>query len=226
MSRKILLLCGIASALLYVAMDISGALQWDSCSFTSRTISELAAIGSPSRPVVVVLGIGYTLLAIAFGVGVWRSADQNRALRATSAFLIAYGAAGMLAPLVPMHPREAEETLTDRMHIVLTTVTVLLILATIAFGAAAAERWFRLYSYATLLTVVVFGTWTGIDGPKIAANLPTPWIGVKERICVGAWLLWVVVLAVVLLREQRARAGDGHHTTAALPSPAAAGMRA
>jgi hypothetical protein len=56
------------------------------------------------------------------------------------------------------------------------------------------------------VTVLVFGTWTGIEGPKIAANQPTPWIGVTERICVGAWLLWVLVLAVMLFREQRTEA--------------------
>jgi hypothetical protein len=204
MLRKTLLACGIASALLYVALDISGALRWDNYSLLSRTISELSAIGSPSRPIAVALGIGYTLLATAFGLGVWRSADRNRALRIAAGLLIAYGALGLLAPLVPMHPREAEETLTDTMHIVLTTVTVLLILSSIAFAAAARGRRFRLYSFATLLTVLVFGAWTGLEGPKIAANQPTPWIGMTERISIGAWLLWVAVLAVVLLREQRA----------------------
>jgi Protein of unknown function (DUF998) len=116
MLRKVLLACGIASALLYAAMDISGALRWDHYSFMSRTISELSAIGAPSRPVAVALGIGYTLLAIAFGFGVWRSADRNRALRIAAGLLIAYGALGLLAPLVPMHPREAEVTLTDTLQ--------------------------------------------------------------------------------------------------------------
>ena len=207
MLRKVLLACGIVSALLYVAMDIAGALHWESYSFASRTISELSAVGSPSRPLVVALGIGHTLLAIAFGFGVWRSADRNRALRIAAALLVAYGALGLLAPLVPMHPREAEETLTDTMHIVLTMVTVLLILSAIGFAAVARGRWFRLYSIATLLTVLVFGAWTGLEGPKIAADQPTPWIGLTERICIGAWLLWVAVLAVVLLHAP-ARAGS------------------
>jgi hypothetical protein len=41
---------------------------------------------------------------------------------------------------------------------------------------------------------------TFIEAPGIAANLPTPWIGVWERINLGVFLLWVVVLAVALLR--------------------------
>jgi hypothetical protein len=54
--------------------------------------------------------------------------------------------------------------------------------------------------------LVAFGVLTGLNGPRIGANLPTPWAGVWERINIGAYLLWVVVLAVGLLRGQRSSA--------------------
>jgi hypothetical protein len=41
-----------------------------------------------------------------------------------------------------------------------------------------------------------------LDGPRIAANLPTPWVGLWERINIGVFLLWVVVLAIALLRRR------------------------
>ena len=50
------------------------------------------------------------------------------------------------------------------------------------------------------MILVAFGVLTGLDGPSIAANLPTPWVGVWERVNIGAFLLWVVVLANTLLR--------------------------
>lgn len=53
---------------------------------------------------------------------------------------------------------------------------------TIGFGRAALGKRFRLYSVATIVSFVVFGALTGIDAPGIAKNLPTPWIGVWERI--------------------------------------------
>lgn len=47
--RKILLVCGILSSLLYVSGDIVAAMSWHSYSYTSQSISELLAIGSPTR---------------------------------------------------------------------------------------------------------------------------------------------------------------------------------
>ena len=87
-----------------------------------------------------------------------------------------------------------------------TIVLVLLILLFIGFGATAEGKWFQLYSIGTILTLLVFGALAGIQGPRIAANLPTPWLGITERINVYSAMLWVLVLAVVLLRERKSEA--------------------
>ena len=79
-------------------------------------------------------------------------------------------------------------------------VLVLFMMLAMGFGAAAFGRRFRLYSIATILMLVVGGVLTGLDQPRLVANLPTPWMGVWERIDIGVFLLWVVVLAVALLR--------------------------
>src|SRR5881296_1660612 len=99
-----------------------------------------------------------------------------------------------------MHPRGSEPSLTDTLHIAFAIVTVLLMMLAIGFGAAAFGKRFRRYSVATLVILVACGVLTGLDGPRIAANLPTPWVGVWERINIGVFLLWVAVLAIALLR--------------------------
>jgi len=106
----------------------------------------------------------------------------------------------LVGPLALMHLRGTELTRTDTMHIVLAIVTVLLMLLAIGFGAAAFGKRFCLYSIATVVSLVAFGALTGLDGPRIAANLLTPWVGVWERINIGVFLLWVAVLAIALLR--------------------------
>ena len=202
MVRKILLACGILSSLLYVAMNVFVAMQWKGYSSASQTVSELSAIGAPTRPLWVSLGITYTLLVTAFGWGVWASARGKRPLRIVGGLMVAYGVIGLAWPFAPMHLRGTVSTLTDTMHIVFAMVTVLLMLLAIAFGAAAFEKRFHHYSIATVVILVAFGALTGLDGPRIAATLPTPWVGVWERINIGAFLLWVVVLAIALLRTE------------------------
>ena len=98
-----------------------------------------------------------------------------------------------------MHLRGEQPTLTDTMHIVLAIVTVLLMLLAIGFGTAAFGKRFRLYSILTIVILCAFGALTFRDAPRITANLPTPWIGLWERINIGVFLLWVAVLAIALL---------------------------
>ena len=69
MVRKILLVCGILSSLLYVAMNVLGAIQYEGYSSASQTVSELSAIGAPTRLLWALLGPAYSLLVIAFGWG-------------------------------------------------------------------------------------------------------------------------------------------------------------
>jgi hypothetical protein len=200
MVLKVFIVCGILSSLLHVAMNVFVPMLFEGYSLASQTVSELSAVGAPTRPLWVWLGTVYALLVIAFGWGVWKSAGRNRPLRVVGALVIIDGVVSLYWP--PMHPRGTDFTLTDTLHIVWAMVTVLLMMLAIGFGAAAFGKRFRLYSIATMLILVVFGALTGMDGPRIAANLPTPWVGVWERISIAAFLLWVVVLAKTLLGGQ------------------------
>jgi hypothetical protein len=54
---------------------------------------------------------------------------------------------------------------------------------------------------------VLFGTLTFMEAPRVAANLPTPWLGIWERINIGAYLVWLVVFALALSGSGRERDG-------------------
>jgi hypothetical protein len=205
MVKKSLLICGIVSSLLYVGADIFSAMSWEGYSYTSQAVSELMAIGAPTRPLLIALFSVYNALVIAFGIGVWLSAGLKRSLRVTGILLVTYGVIGQVGLLfAPMHLRGAQETLTDTMHIIVTGVIVLLTLLFIGFGFGARGKWFRTYSILTIVALLVFGALASLQGPRLAAGLPTPWMGVMERMNIYLSMLWVLVLAVVLLRAQGA----------------------
>ncbi len=104
-----------------------------------------------------------------------------------------------------MHLREVIAsgggTLTDTLHIVWATVTLLLMMALMGFGTAGMSKPFRLYTLITWIIFLICGIITFSYAKDMEANLPTPWMGVWERINIGAFMLWIIVFAVVLLKR-------------------------
>jgi hypothetical protein len=202
----ILLACGIAAPLLYVAMLVFVPRGWLGYSSAAQTVSELSAIDAPTRSLWVTLGLVWTLLYAAFGWGVWRSGGPSRALRVAGAAIIVAAVFGLFWP--PMHRREVLAagggTLTDTLHIVWTAVNGVLTLAAMGFAAAAFGKRFRRYSIATMVVLLAAGAVSSLDASRLQANLPTPWVGVWERVNIAAWLVWVVVLALAVRRRRPA----------------------
>ncbi len=200
--HKALLICGIASSLWYVAANIFVPVMYEGYSPVTLTVSELSAIGAPTRILWVLLVLWYPMLFAAFGWGVLQSSLGNRKLRVAGSLIIAYSIANFFWP--PMHQREVIAagggTLTDTLHIAWAMMTLVMMLLIMGFGAAALEKRFRLYTIATWVVFIAFGVLTFMESPGIQENLPTPHIGIWERINIGAFMLWVIVFAVVLLR--------------------------
>ena len=149
--RKTLLVCGIASSLLYAAMIWT--IRFEGYDPISQVPSELTAIGAPTRTLWTQLGWIYTGLVTAFGFGLWNFGVRNRAVRIAGGLVLAYASLGLLWPFAPMHQREVLAagggTFSDTMHVALGGLTVLLMFVTIGVGATALRKRFRLYSIGT-----------------------------------------------------------------------------
>jgi hypothetical protein len=201
--RKLLLACGILSAVAYAAANIIVPTQWDAYNWTSQTVSELSAIGAPTRALWIALVIPYGVLLIAFGAGVSLSADHHRGLTIAGVLIVVDGVIGFTWP--PMHLREVLAagggTFTDTMHIAYTAINAVLMFAAIGFSMTAFGSRYRAYCVATVIVELAFGIVTGIQSANMQANLPTPWLGVWERIIIAAMIAWPVVLAIALLRR-------------------------
>jgi hypothetical protein len=97
-----------------------------------------------------------------------------------------------------------ERTMSDTMHLLFAGATMLLLSGAILSGAAVFGRSFRLYSAATVFTMLVFFVFTLADAPNVAADHPTPFMGINERVSMAAWLLWIAIFSVKLLRDEAA----------------------
>jgi hypothetical protein len=138
-------------------------------------------------------------MVTAFGWSV-RSGEPERRLRIVGWMFVAQGVVGAFWP--PMHLPGVETTTTDTLHLVWTAGWLGTMLAAMGFAAAALGARFRAYTFATLATFVTFGILTSTQGVRIASGLPTPFVGLWERINMGAGMLWIAVLAVALWRRR------------------------
>lgn len=196
-----LLGCGIAGPAWWVAMDVVGSLRYPGYSYVDQTISELSAEGAPTARLMLLSGVPYAALMIAFGAGMWATAGDRRAQRVTAGLVmgeVVWGVAGGIA--FPMAQRGAETTLRNEMHAWYGIGMPIFFLLAIGFGSRLLGARFRYFSYATVAVMLVCGILVMQQSPRVPENEPTPWLGVEERINAYAAMLWFAVLAAGLLR--------------------------
>jgi hypothetical protein len=240
---RILLVCGVLSSLVYIAAHVIVPMQYPGYSVVDQTVSELAAIGAPTRELWVMLMVPFVVFLVAFGIGVWKVSfsrtttpsaeaaatppkqggepggiadrgfriadfesaafDQktvSRNLRVVGVALVMQAVVGFVWP--PMHMRGAETSLTDTLHVAFVLLVVPLMVIEIWFSRVVVGKMFAI---ATLIVLIAFGVITAFYGPNIPKNLPTPWVGVWERIGIAAWAVWLLVFSVRLISPHEER---------------------
>jgi Protein of unknown function (DUF998) len=199
---KALLVGGIVASGLYVLGDLLSGFVYNASrpySFRDQWISELTALGSPVRPLMVAVITVHDVLLIAFGLGIWRAVGRSRSLRWVGLGLVATTMFGLV--IHPFFPMASRWNFTDTpMHGILSVVWSLGISAVVVLAAVAYRGWFRLYSIGTVLIMMAFGIASGIAIRGIEQN-DTPWAGAFERINAYALMAWLVVLVVIVIRH-------------------------
>lgn len=204
---KILFICGIISSLLYIGADIFAASIYSGYNYTSQQVSELSAIGAPTRYFWIIMSSFWAPLVLVFAFGVLLESRKKRSLRITGILLIIFAIIGYLWLFVaPMNLRGTikviNNSLTDVLHIVFAVIQVLVMVLFISFGSGNFGRVFRVYSVATIIVMLACGVIVSTQTPAIAAGLPTPWMGLVERVSVYSPILWILVLATILYRKK------------------------
>jgi len=202
-----LLFCGLLAFALYITADVVASLSYDGYSYRDQTISELSAIGAPTRGPWLVMGVAWEFLSLGLAIGVLRVAGRRRAVRIVGWVFLVSAAVGTLWWFAPMHQREVLAAdggdWRDTMHLAMGGVSSLEYFLMIGVGAFAFGRLFRWYSFATIAAMLVFGTLMNTMVGDVANDDPTPWLGIWERITVEGAMLWQAVFAAVLLWGQR-----------------------
>jgi hypothetical protein len=206
-ANALLLLCGAAAALIYVAADTLAASRYDGYSYADQTISELSAIDAPTRSLWLPFGELYSALTIAFALGIGLVSGGRRTLQVIAGSVFAVGVLGLVAwPFAPMHQREVLAagggTATDTFHLILGGVDSFLFLVCIALGAGTFGRGFRWYSIATIVALMACGAYTASQGSNVSSDEATPFAGIAERVAVFGSMTWLAVFGICLWRRE------------------------
>jgi hypothetical protein len=201
-AKEVLLPCGVAASLVYVATDILAAAVYLGFSFSDQAVSELFAIGAPTSRLVVPLFSLSSALLLGFAVGIAASSEEDRALRLMA---LMFAGSAMVAIVLwnffPMHMRGAERTFTDTMHLILASNPFVWV--TLVIGVVAFRNWFRWFSIAALIILVLLALFAFHYAPALDAGQPTPGLGITERLAQYAYQEWQAGLALMLFRRRR-----------------------
>lgn len=212
---KWLLRCGAISSVWYLLTVFIVAIIHPHFNLLSQVVSELSAVGAPTRLLWVAMNVLYSLLLFGFAIGILSMTATSNKLKIIGWLFILDFAIGLFWP--PMHQRQeiaaGGATISDTLHIAFTAVWAAIAIAIMILAASIFKGGFRTYTYISIVVMLVFGTITGSLSPNLNRNEPTPLIGLWELINICTFMLWVIIFSVRLIRKQSkvAKAGKSKH---------------
>ncbi len=207
MKNRTLLLGGILAPIFYVAVVIAGGLLRPGYSQVAQYVSELIEAGAPNKALLDPLFAVYNLLTMAFALGLWNyirgvPGSARKSLGVTGAcVLLIEGLVGFLTVFFPQDPIGSAATTTGTVHIALAGLSSLTTMLAMLFiglwlSASPSLRGFGWYSFVSVTLVFVSG---GMAAATIAH--PGPFNGLIERITIGGFLQWLVVIGLKTIQS-------------------------
>ena len=208
--KKLLMLCGVFAAVIYVGTVILGGLLRPGYSHISMAISELVADGAPNRPLLSSHFLLYNALLSMFGIGLLLKANKQSRGRISSivgslALTLLVGLAGILMELVfPQDPGGIPTTFAGTMHIVMASVAslgtmVAVLMLGLWFRNTAELKRYSTYSLSSVAIIFVSG---GLTAAAMANNYP--FFGLLERITIGTFIVWIFITGLKMFQlEER-----------------------
>ena len=212
MKRNFLLTCGLAAPILYVSTVIFGAAIRPGYNHILHAISELSAAGAPDKSMMDTLFSIYNLLVMAFALGLFRLAARRIEFGARwggqwGAVVVGLvGLSGFAMFFFPQDPTGTPLTVAGTFHMVFAGFASLGSIA----GVLLAAFWFKsnpdlkkywIYSLVSALIILISG---GLTAAGMASGSPI--FGLLERVTIGTFELWILIVSIKLLRQEIAAA--------------------
>lgn len=195
---------GVSAVGIYAFAVVLGGVLDPSYSHLRDTVSELTSSHAPDRVALGALFLAYNAALVPFAAGLYRTGPRTRGARAALVCMIAIAVGGVL--LVVPFPQDSlgrPGTAAGAMHIALAAVVAPLTVATtflLGFAFRSDARWRGLSGFSMAMGFAILATGAAAG---IGAAGGVAFSGLLERLTIGAFLLWVLVLGLHALRNLR-----------------------
>ncbi len=197
--KKLLMLCGVSAAVIYIGTVLLGGLLRPGYSHISMAISELVADGAPNRALLSSLFLVYNALLSVFGTGLLlkvnsRSRGWVSGMIGSLALLLV-GLAGILMEVAfPQEPGGTATTFAGIMHFVMAGIAALgtmvaILMLAFWFKNISALKGYVVYSLISVAVIFLSG---GLGAAAMANH--SPLFGLIERITIFTFTLWMFVI--------------------------------
>lgn len=209
---------GISAVGLYVGATLLGGLLDPGYSHMRNAISELTASDAPNVGVLAPIFVAYNLALVGFAFAVLRASVGGSLFRVAAWLFAAAAVSGIgQVTVFRMDSVGTAATTAGTIHLVLAGVSSIITLASavlygVAFRRDGAFRTLSTYSFATAGLLV-------LSAPAAVISIGTDVMGLFERLTIGVFLAWVVVVSWhVLLAARRLAARPSESGSAAIPA--------
>ena len=202
--NNILFWGGILAVVVYTGTVILGGILRPGYSHVSNFISDLIATGSPNKSILDPLFLVFNLLTGVFAVGLWvfvRAQNAGAGALGTigAVVLMLEALAGFATVFYPEDAPGSAMTSIGKTHIALAglsslTTMINMLLIGLWLRGIPGMAGFSVYSIISVIVVFITGGLTAVSGAK---NSPVR--GLLERLTIGSFLQWMLVIGVKLL---------------------------
>lgn len=187
----------------YVGATVLGGVLDPEYSHLRDAISTLTAAGAPDRVLLGALYVGYNLLLAGFALAVYRSSAGGRLLLAATV-LFALGSVSGIGQVTAFPQDAPGSPLTGpgTMHLVLAGVSSLVTVACAVLywrGFRTDPVWRPMSRVSLAAAIVILAS-----APGAVVTVGGPVQGLFERVTIGAFMVWIIVLSAHALRRQAA----------------------
>jgi hypothetical membrane protein len=203
--QSLLAICGIVGPILKSIAVATLAFLWPGYSHISQFMSELGAIDAPNAIIMNVTLVVFGFLMICFAFGLHKGISQGEGSIVGPALVTIYGAGQVGNGIFPCAPGCADPweigSFTGIMHNVTSNVgywAILLAQLVISRRLKNDKRWLSYGSFSVVTGLISIGAFLLFS--FLLGGFLIQWAGAFQRLRHGIVLVWIIVMAVRLLR--------------------------